>query len=53
MPKKTDYKKITVTLHPIQHEQLDTVANKTNSTYSEIVRVALNMYLSEHNGDTL
>lgn len=48
MPKKTDYKKITVTLHPIQHEQLDIIANETNSTYSEIVRAALNQYLSTH-----
>ena len=48
MSKKTNYKKITVTLHPLQHEQLDTMALNTDSTYSEIVRAALSMYLGEH-----
>lgn len=48
MSKKTNYEKYTVTLHPLQSEQLKAVALSTDSTYSEIVRAALNMYLSEH-----
>ena len=48
MSKKTNYKKITVTLHPLQHEQLDAMALNTDSTYSEIVRTAIAMFLEVH-----
>lgn len=48
MSKKQDYKKYTITLHPLQSEQLNAVALSTNCTYSEIVRAALSMYLGEH-----
>jgi len=51
MPKKNDYKKMTVTLHPIQYQEVMDVATEKNATYSEIVRAALNMYLTEH-GET-
>ena len=48
MPKRSDYKRHTVTMPPVLSERLVQVAKETNSTVSEIVTAAVSMYLNEH-----
>lgn len=48
MPKKSDYIRRTVTLPPKLNKKLLELAIETNSSASEIVTAAVDMYLSEH-----